>query len=353
MGRFGRRGELTELPQRLWILELIAEAQAAGARLNRACEVLEIPKRTILRWRRDREQGDRRKQREFVPANKLTAFEEETVLKTLTSREYCDKTPNQVVADLADRGVFLASEATMYRLLRRHRLLARRGRSKPPRKRHKPRSCVASAPNEVWTWDITYLPTRIRGQYYYLYMIMDIFSRKIVGYRVLTEESATHSSKLVEETHRREMGFVKKELVLHSDNGSPMKGSTMLKMMERLGIVPSFSRPAVSNDNPYSEALFKTVKYVPEYPVEAFMSLQDAQAWVSRFVAWYNTEHRHSGIKYVTPEERHSGRDVRILENRQNVYLEARRRNSSRWSGNVRNWEPIASVALNPTKLND
>lgn len=274
-------------------------------------------------------------------------------METLTSREYCDKTPNQVVADLADRGVFLASEATMYRLLRRHRLLARRGRSKPPRKQHKPRSFVATAPNEVWTWDITYLPTRVRGQNYYLYMVMDIYSRKIVGYRVFTKESAEYSAMLVEETHRREVVVsATNRLVLHSDNGSPMKGSTMLKTLERLGIVPSFSRPAVSNDNPYSEALFKTVKYVPEYPAEPFTSLQDANAWVSRFVTWYNTEHRHSGIKYVTPEQRHMGHDVAILENRRKVYLEARQRHRSRWTRNIRNWDPIATVALNPGAKN-
>jgi putative transposase len=330
-------------------LELIEEAQKAGARLKRACEVLEIPVRTLLRWRRDRSKGDGRKLRQFVPANKLTASEEESVIETLTSREYCNKTPNHVVADLADRGIFLASEATMYRLLKRYRLLARRGRSKPPRRRHKPRSFVASTPNEVWTWDITYLPARVRGMHYYLYMIMDIFSRKIVGYQVWGEERAEHSSKLVKEAYRHEIGEnAEKPLVLHSDNGSPMKGATMLKTLESLGIVPSFSRPAVSNDNPYSEALFKTVKYVPEYPEEPFQTLQEARAWVSRFVAWYNTEHKHSGIKYVTPEERHAGRDVEILENRCKVYQEARRKNSCRWSGRTRNWDPVAAVALNP-----
>lgn len=137
-------------------------------------------------------------------------------------------------------------------------------------------------------------------------------------------------------------------LVLHSDNGGPMKGSTMLATLQRLGVVPSFSRPGVSDDNPFSEALFRTMKYRPGYPGKPFASIEQARAWVTGFVGWYNNSHRHSGIRFVTPDERHSGRDVDILARRAAVYEQARRRRPERWAGSTRNWTPVGAVYLNP-----
>jgi putative transposase len=227
--------------------------------------------------------------------------------------------------------------------MNKHRSAAR------PRTHTKPKEHIATKPNLVWTWDITYLPSLIRGKYFYLYLILDIFSRKITGAKVFEQESAEHAASLISETCFLE-GVKSGEIVLHSDNGSPMKGSTMLATLERLGVAASFSRPSVSNDNPYSEATFRTLKYCPLYPTKSFSSLEEAQLWVEGFVSWYNHEHKHSGIKFISPAERHMGLDVKILENRKVVYETAKQKNPNRWSGETRNWSAISVVSLNPKK---
>ncbi len=179
---------------------------------------------------------------------------------------------------------------------------------------------------------------------------MDVWSRKVVGWAIHEEESAEHSAKLIRAAYARE-GIKENELVLHSDNGGPMKGSTMLATLQRLGVISSLSRPSVSNDNPYSESLFRNLKYRPQYPQHgAFSSLKDAWVWVESFVAWYNTEHRHSSIRFVTPQQRHEGLQETILSNRRRVYQEARKRNPRRWSKQTRNWSPVEVVRLNPNQ---
>ena len=192
-----------------------------------------------------------------------------------------------------------------------------------------------------------YLRGAIRGSFYYLYMFEDVYSRKIVGWQIHEEETMELAASLFKEICSR-LKLDPTGLVLHSDNGGPMKGSTMLATLQRLGVTPSFSRPRVSDDNPYSEALFRTLKYRPEYPSEAFSSLEHARAWTSFFVNWYNTEHRHSAIRFVTPDERHEGRDKDILAKRHRVYQLARAKNPTRWSAKTRNWEPVETVTLNP-----
>jgi transposase InsO family protein len=175
---------------------------------------------------------------------------------------------------------------------------------------------------------------------------MDIYSRKIVGWRVHECESMEYSARLVEEICLRE-GILENQVVLHSDNGGAMKGATMLATLQRLGIIPSFSRPSVSDDNPFSESLFKTLKYCPQYPSKPFSSTDDANGWVEEFVHWYNEVHLHSGIKFVTPSSRHAGKDLAILNARKKVYEEARLKNPNRWSRGIRNWEKIEEVFLN------
>jgi putative transposase len=177
-------------------------------------------------------------------------------------------------------------------------------------------------------------------------MILDVYSRKIVGVTVGAEESMQTSAALIEQTCARE-GVAPDTLVLHSDNGAPMKGCTMLAMLESLGAPASFSRPRVSDDNPYSESLFRTMKYRPSYPHKPFVSLEEARAWVESFVDWYNDEHLHSGVKYVTPNVRHAGSDKALLAHRHSVYTKARARNPTRWSRQIRNWEPVTEVWLN------
>ncbi len=179
---------------------------------------------------------------------------------------------------------------------------------------------------------------------------MDIYSRKIIGWEVYESESAEQAAEVLRKARMAEAIPVGQELVLHSDNGGPMKGATMLATLQKLGVVPSFSRPSVSNDNPYSESLFRTLKYTPAYPSKPFASLDEARQWVMTFVTWYNYSHRHSGLKYVTPVQRHSGKDVEILKHRERVYLEAKKRHPQRWSGEIRNWEHEPIVKLNPEK---
>ena len=220
-----------------------------------------------------------------------------------------------------------------------------RGRSKP-RQHKKPDPLLAKAPNEIYSWDITYLISPIRGQFYYLYLVMDIFSRKIVGWEVHDRESAELSSALMERICK-EQKIPRNRLTIHSDNGGPMKGATLLATLDRLGVTPSRSRPRVSNDNPYSESLFNTCKGRPDYPDGPFATLEQARAWVANFVAWYNTEHLHSEIRYVTPDSRHAGLDVDILSKRHQVYERAKSANPARWSGDTRDWTPIRQVHLN------
>jgi putative transposase len=190
------------------------------------------------------------------------------------------------------------------------------------------------------------LKRSIRGQYFYLYMFLDVYSRKIMGWEVHDCESAEHSARLLKSICVKE-NILAKRLVVHSDNGSPMKGATMLITMQRLGIVPSFSRPSVSDDNPFSEALFKTLKYCPQYPSNPFESIGAARQWVSEFVEWYNNVHLHSAISFTTPSSRHAGLDTAILEKRTLVYQKARNSHPGRWSGQVRNWGKVESVRLN------
>lgn len=210
-------------------------------------------------------------------------------------------------------------------------------------------SVGANTPGRLFSWDITYLPAAVRGQYYYLYLFLDLFSRHIVGWQVYDAEDGAHASELMRDICRRE-GIAAGQVVLHSDNGGPMKAATMLATLRELGVAPSFSRPAVSDDNPYSESLFRTLKYRPQYPRRPFASLQAARAWVERFVAWYNTEHRHSAIGFVTPEQRHLGLDKVLLERRHAVYQQARQRHPERWSGKTRNWSWLDVVRLNPQR---
>ena len=327
------------------VLTLIDEACSAGARLHKACEVLGLSPRTVQRWRNPVQLQDKRKESSPSPGNKLSEQERQQVIKTMNSPEYRDMTPHQIVAALADQGIYLASEATMYRILKAEGQDAHRQKA-VPRKHQKPTELTATAPNQVWTWDITYLPSPIKGIFFYLYMILDLYSRKIVAWQVHSREDSTLAAELIKEGYLLE-GISRGQLVLHSDNGSPMKGATMLATLQQLGVMPSFSRPSVSNDNPFSEALFRTFKYCPEYPRNPFQSLEEARAWVEWFVKWYNLEHRHSKLALVTPNERHTGQDQEILDNRRAVYERAKEAKPERWSGWARDWTAPDKVTLN------
>lgn len=331
------------------IVGLIDEAVGAGARLRVACRELGLNERTIQRWRTPGGAQDSRHGPRTVPANKLSVEERQKILEIVNSPEFRDLSPHQIVPRLADEATYLASESTMYRVLREHDQLKHREPAKPAKKRKRPDEHEATGPNQVWSWDITYLPSPVRGSFYYLYMLEDVWSRKIVGWQVYEEESTELASELFKETCAY-LGLDPDGLVLHSDNGGPMKGATMLATLKRLGVVVSFSRPHVSDDNPYSEALFRTLKYRPDYPSQAFSSLEHAREWTLAFVTWYNTVHRHSAIGFVTPDERHQGLDTAILAKRHQVYQQARANNPERWAGETRNWKPVETVTLNPRR---
>jgi len=329
-------------------MELVRDAVNSGARKEKACEILGISSRTMERWEIAPVKGDLRKGPVSVPANKLTAEERQQVIKVATSEKYKDLPPSQIVPLLADEGVFIASEATFYRVLKEEKMLAHRIDSKP-HKHHKPDEYIATAPDQVWSWDVTYLKTHIKGMFFYLYMIMDVYSRKIVGWDVHFEDNAENAGVLAEITCMIE-GIRDGQVVLHSDNGGSQKGATMLGTLQNLGVAASFSRPSVSNDNPYSESLFKTLKYCPSYPEKGFENIDQAKDWVEKFVNWYNTVHLHSGIKFVTPDSRHNGDDHAILEARKEVYRAAKESNPNRWSKEIRNWDRVSHVLLNPLK---
>ena len=284
-----------------------------------------------------------------TPHNKLTPKECEAVLDVINSKEFKDLPPSQIVPRLADEGRYLASESTMQRLLRSRHQNTHRRSEREPSKRHKPFALKATVVNQVYTWDITYLPTQIKGQYFYLYVFVDIFSRFIVGAQVFESESADLAAEMIKDICAR-YGIDKGQVSLHSDNGSPMKGQTMQAMMHDLGVIASRSRPSVSNDNPYSESLFGTLKYRPLMPVKPFESIEQARQWAIGLVDWYNQEHRHSAIKFVTPQQRHLGQDVLLLQKRHEVYAQAREKNPQRWSKKTRDWSRVTEVHLNPDK---
>jgi transposase InsO family protein len=342
---------MTGHEEREQVIALLNESVTAGARRAKACKVLGLSERTLQRWQTGEDvHCDQRPLRDYQPPHKLTVIERAEVLAVANSDEFGHLPPSQIVPRLADQGSYLASESTFYRILREEKQLTHRRSERPAQTRTKPRAVCATAPNQLYSWDITYLPALIRGQFFYLYLFVDIFSRKIVGWQVYEEENSTLAGELLRDLCHRE-GIQAEQLILHSDNGSPMKGSTMLATLQQLGVMPSFSRPSVSNDNPYSESLFKTLKYRPNYPLKPFADVTEARQWVTGLVEWYNHEHRHSAIRFITPAQRHEGLDDKLLDNRKAVYETARAKHPQRWTGSSRNWEKIQTVHLNPDKV--
>jgi putative transposase len=330
---------MTSAEQRATLTTLIDEATAAGARLAPACAMLGLSARTVQRWQCGAPEAvDGRTLRRHEPAHKLSADERAELLAVANSAEFAHLPPSQIVPRLADQQRYIASESTFYRVLREANQLAHRRSERPARTHSKPRALCADAPNQLYSWDITYLPTTIRGQYFYLYLFLDVFSRKIVGWQVYAEESSVLASEVLRDLCARE-AIRHDQVILHSDNGGPMKGATMLATLQALGVMPSLSRPGVSNDNPYSESLFKT--------------LFAARTWVGELVRWYNHEHRHSAIRFVTPAQRHARLDQGILDRRAALYETARQRNPLRWKGPTRNWQRVDTVHLNPDRINE
>jgi putative transposase len=333
----------------------ITVACAAGARLAPACRLAGIDLRTFQRWRAGEDgqvRADRRPEAvRPAPQHALSEAERARIVALANEPRFASTPPARIVPALADEGVYVASEASFHRVLRDHGQMQPRGRARPPRTVGPPSTHVATAPGQVWCWDVTFLKAQVQGRWFYLSLILDLWSRKIVGYEVHETDQAEHAAHLVRRTALAESIHARPlRPVLHGDNGPSVKATTVLAMLHWLGIAPSHSRPRVSDDNAYAEALFRTAKYRPDFPAAGFADLAEARAWAAAFVHWYNHEHRHSGLRYVTPAQRHAGEDRSVLAVRHALYQQAREANPRRWSGPTRNWTPIGAVTLNPER---
>jgi putative transposase len=345
---------MTRLEDRQILLRDIGQARTEGARLAPTCALAGIDASTLRRWQAGvgLRQGDRRPDADRpVPSHALSEAERARIIAVANEPRFADTPPARIVPTLADEGIYIASESSFHRVLRAYGQMNRRGRAQQPRTLRPPTTHVAARPGDVWCWDVTFLPAQVQGRWFYFYLILDLYSRKIVGFEVHDTDSAEHAAHLAKRTALAEGVHARPvRPVLHGDNGATLKATTVLAMLYWLGIKPSYSRPRVSDDNAFAEALFRTAKYRPEFPPKGFADLNAARQWAGRFVHCYNNEHRHSGIRYVTPAQRHAGQDHDLLGARHAVYQAARDRNPQRWSGPTRNWTPVGVVTLNPER---
>jgi putative transposase len=282
------------------------------------------------------------------PALALTDEEEQEVMSTLNSEEFMDKAPKSIFAELLETGRYLCSVRTMYRLLTKHGQSKER-RNQVRRPHYKKPELLATRPNEVWSWDITKLKGPAKWTYFYLYVIMDIFSRYVVGWMVAHREQSSLAKRLIEDTCFKQ-NIQKEQLTLHADRGSSMTSKQVAHLLADLGITKSHSRPQTSNDNPYSESQFKTMKYRPEFP-QRFGCAQDARSFSQEFFGWYNTEHRHSGISFLTPEWVHYGKYHEILDQRNQAMRSAFEANTARFKYNQpKSWQIPQAAWINKPK---
>lgn len=279
------------------------------------------------------------------PARSLTPQERQAILDTLNEEWFMDASPAQIWATLLDEGKVLCSIRTMYRILAQNEQVRER-RNQATRTEYAKPELLATGPNQVWSWDITQLKGPAKGERYFLYVILDVFSRYVVGWMLAARENAELSEPFIEQTILR-YGVERDRLTLHSDRGAPMTAKEVANLLDNLGVAKSHSRPSVSNDNPYSESQFKTLKYRPDFPAR-FGSIEDARAFCVRFFEWYNAHHRHSGIALLTPEAVHFGTHHVVVKSRQSALEAAYLRNPERY---VRGC-PIAKSAPDAVYIN-
>ena len=345
---------MTAATDRRKALEILDGAVCAGARAREVAALLGVGLTTLQRWRRQFAGGgdgtDHRKGSHRNVSHRLSDEERQRILLTCNEPEFAALPPGQIVPVLADRGLFIGSERSFYRVLHAHGQAHRRGRARLPMEPRPVPRLRADGPNQVWSWDISYLPTSVKGIWLYLYLVMDVWSRKVVAWDVESSEDPKLAASLIGRACLRERitRRRKQPLILHADNGNAMRAATLEVRLEELGVLRSFSRPRVSNDNPYSESLFRTIKYRPDYPRKPFTSKEQACLWVVDFVEWYNHRHRHSGIKFVTPHQRHNGEAVKICDHRERVYEQARELHPRRWTRSTRCWRQPGVVWINP-----
>lgn len=342
----GSRGRLIPPKDRQEAVNLIQDAITEGARLIKCCEVIEISVRTYQRWKSGKVEDYRKGADKMIP-RKLTENEKQEIIYICCSDEFKDSNPYGIFINLLERRKYIASVSSFYRVLKDAELLHHRSNKRPRSKQSVPPEKVATGSNQVWTWDITWLPSKVKGHFYYSYKIIDIWDKNIVGWEIHDTESEEHARNLFQRT-LAEQGFP--NVHVHSDNGNPMKGMSLLALLYDLGCKNSFSRPRVSNDNPFIESFVGTMKSSFKYPGR-FKSIEDAREWVAGFIDYYHTKHHHSGIQYFTPQQMRNGEYRKLVSIRNETMLSALSKNPCRWSGPVRQWKKKHTVYLNPSLL--
>jgi putative transposase len=280
--------------------------------VSAACQALGVPRSSYYRARRSKQEARPRP----TPQRALSGEEKVQIRQTLNSERFQDSSPRQVYATLLDEGLYYCSWRTMYRILDEHQEVRERRNQLRHPQYHRP-ELLTTGPNMLWSWDLTKLRGPVKWTYFYLYTILDVFSRYVVGWMIAERESATLAQQLLQETCDKQ-GIQPEQLTVHADRGSSMRSKTVALLLADLGVTKTHSRPYVSNDNPYSESQFKTMKYRPDYP-ERFGSIQDARVWARSFFSWYNNEHHHSGLGLMTPTVVHHGQAEAVLEYRRQV----------------------------------
>jgi len=288
------------------------------------CSALGLARSSLYRRRAPRPEPKPRP----TPSRALSAEQRQRVLGVAHSERFADRAPSEIVHSLLAMGIYLCSVRTMYRVLAANKEVRER-RDQLRRPNYAKPELIATGPNQVWSWDITKLKGPAKWEYFYLYVILDIFSRYVVGWMVAWHENAKLAKRLINESYEKQ-GVQPGSLVLHADRGSPMKANTTAQLLATLGVERSHSRPHVSNDNPFSESQFKTFKYHPGFP-NRFGSITHALAFCRSFFPWYNDEHAHSGLLHLTPKAVHHGEAEAMLEHRHQVMLAAYERNPERF----------------------
>jgi putative transposase len=298
-----------------------------------ACEALQVPRATFYRHQGSKIRSENNSTQRPAPPLALSDKERQAVIDVLHSEQFCDDAPHQIYAKLLDDGRYLCSTRTMYRILEAEHGCVKERRKHVHRPKYVKPELLATEPNQVWSWDITKLKGPVKWTYFYLYVILDIFSRYVVGWMIAHREQAALAKRLIKDSCAKQE-IEHGQLTVHADRGSSMKSKVVAHLLSDLGIIKTHSRPHVSNDNPYSEAQFKTLKYCPQFP-QRFGSIQDARSFCQTFFNWYNKEHRHSGIALMTPEQVHYGMDKQIHQQRSQVLADAFQKNSIRFKGKM------------------
>jgi len=298
-----------------------------------ACEALLVPRATFYRYQIRENHIESVVKKRPLPPLALSREERQTVVDILHSDRFIDDTTYQIYATLLDEGRYHCSIRTMYRLLTQEHGCVKERRKHVQRPNYVKPELLATSQNRVWSWDITKLKGPVKWTYYYLYVILDIFSRYVVGWMIAHREQAALAKRLIKDSCDKQE-IEHGQLTVHADRGSSMKSKVVAHLLGDLGITKTHSRPHVSNDNPYSEAQFKTLKYGPQFP-QRFGSIQDARFFCQTFFNWYNKEHRHSGIALMTPEQVHYGMDKQIHQQRSQVLADAFQKNSIRFKGKM------------------